>query len=143
MKTYSSPFKVLVLCAVLFLSGCDGGPTGPFPGGELSGTVVTERISDWSAEATGSKSRGGLTLETNGDVLRSVNMNYELVNGKIYIEGQDGRTWCDELKKNLSVRIRFDERIYPVRAVLVTDPAELSTLLETGQYIYRFESIIP
>ena len=142
MKEYLSPLKITVLCAVFFLPGCGGGPTGPFPGGELSGTVVTERISDWSAEATGSRSRGGLALETNGDGLRSVNINHELVDGKIYLEGEDGRTWCDELKKNLSVRIRFGERIYPVRAVLVTDPVELSKL-EAGQYIYRIESRIP
>lgn len=117
----------------LLLGGC-GGPFLVFPGGELSGTVSDERIEDWSfVDAT------FLHLETNADAPYSVELNYVLKDGKLYIDPEEGRTWFSHLRKNLDVRIRIGEVIYPVRAILVGEPGELQGF-DADRYIYRLDS---
>ena len=99
------------------------GRMATIPGGELSGSLETKHIDDWSfVEAP------FVDLETNGDSLRSVQLNYILREGSFFIDPSEGKTWFTELKKNTNVRIRFDGKIYPVTATLVGKPVELAGL---------------
>lgn len=121
-----------VLCSLL--AGCGGGPFLMFPGGKLDGTVSTEVITDWSfvdAEF--------VHLETNPADPYSVELNYIVRDGMLYIDPAEGRSWYDELKKDLNVRVRFGDTIYPVTAVLVGQPGELEGF-DADRFIYRLDS---
>jgi len=124
----------LSLFALFFLiSGC-GGPFLVFPGGELSGEIQTNPVDDWSFIES-----SYLDLETNAGKPYSVELNYVLKDGNLYIDPAEGRTWFEHLKANLDVRIRFDNRVYPVRAVLVGQPGELEGF-DADRFIYRLDS---
>ncbi|MEX2206384.1 MAG: hypothetical protein WEF50_09185 [Myxococcota bacterium] len=115
------------------LLGC-GGP-GPFiAGGELSGEVVREPVEDWSFADD-----RFIDLETRPEDPYSVELNYIVRDGKLYIDPAPGRTWFEYLKANPRVRVRFDDKIYPVTAVLVGKPGELPGF-DADRFIYRLDS---
>ena len=112
--------------------------SGPFlviPGGELSGEVVTAPVEDWSFVSD----EPFVDLETRPDDPYSVQLNYVLRDGKLYIDPAEGRTWFEYLKQDLNVRIRFGDKIYPVTAVLVGRPGELEGF-DPDRFIYRLDS---
>lgn len=124
----------LALCALLFACG---GPLLVFPGGELSGELVTEPVRDWSfADDT------FVDLEVRPDDPYSVELNYVVREGELFIDPAEGRTWFDYLREDPRARVRFDGRIYPVRAVLVGEPGELEGF-DADRYVYRLESREP
>ena len=94
-----------VLLAVL-LSGLSGlgcsGPLLAIPGGELAGTVVEEPVTDWSFVDS-----AFLDLETRPDDPYSVELNYFVKDGKLYIDPAEGRTWYEHIKADPRVRARF------------------------------------
>ena len=112
-----------------------GGPMLVFPGGALSGEVVTEPIEDWSFASD----EPFVDLETTPDDPYSVQLNYILRDGKLYVDPAEGRTWFEYLKEDLNVRIRFGDKIYPVTAVLVGRPGELEGF-DSDRFIYRLDS---
>jgi hypothetical protein len=112
-----------------------GGPMLVFPGGALSGEVVTEPIEDWSFVSD----EQFVDLETTPDDPYSVQLNYFLRDGKLYIDPAEGRTWFEYLKEDLNVRIRFGDKIYPVTAVLSGRPGELEEF-DSDRFIYRLDS---
>lgn len=118
---------------VLSLSGC-GGPVLMIPGGALSGEVVTTPVEDWSfVDST------FLDLETRPDDPYSVELNYFVVDGQLYIDPAEGREWFEHLRADPLVRVRFDGKIYPLRAVLVGQPGELDDF-DPDRFIYRLDS---
>ena len=125
------------LALVIFLSAylACGGPMLVFPGGALSGEVVTEPIEDWSFVSD----EPFVDLETTPDDPYSVQLNYILREGKLYIDPAEGRTWFEHLKEDLNVRIRFGDKIYPVTAVLVGRPGELEGF-DPNRFVYRLDS---
>lgn len=133
MTMLNSAKPAALLSLVVLMAGC-GGPFYIIPGRELSGSLETKHIDDWSfVEAP------FVDLEINGDSLRSVQLNYILREGSLFIDPSEGKTWFTELKKNTNVRIRFDGKIYPVTATLVGKPVELAGF-DPERYIYRLES---
>ncbi len=120
----------------LALAGC-GGPILMLPGGELSGTEINEPIEDWSFVDT-----QFVELETHVDKPRSVQLNYVVREGQLYLDPAEGKTWLDELRRNPKVRVRFGEKIYPVVAVLVGEPGQLEGF-DADRYIYRLDSVPP
>jgi hypothetical protein len=136
--THQSPIWSLRAVAILgFLSAllACGGPMLVFPGGALSGEVVTEPIEDWSFVSE----EPFVDLEVTPDDPYSVQINYILRDGKLYIDPAEGRTWFEYLKEDLNVRIRFGDKIYPVTAVLVGRPGELEGF-DSNRFVYRLES---
>jgi hypothetical protein len=136
--THQSPIASFRAVAVLvFLSAllACGGPMLVFPGGALSGEVVTEPIEDWSFVSE----EPFLDLETTPDDPYSVQINYILRDGKLYIDPAEDRTWFEHLKEDLNVRIRFGDKIYPVTAVLVGRPGELEGF-DPNRFVYRLDS---
>jgi hypothetical protein len=124
------------LCGVLLLalaSACGGGPFLIFPGGELSGEVVTETPEDWSFVRD-----DFVDLETRPDDPYSVTVNYMIREGGLYIDPQEGRGWLENIREDPRVRVRFGGRVYPLRAVLVGKPGELPDFPE-DRFIYRLD----
>jgi hypothetical protein len=110
-----------------------GGPFLVFPGGELRGQLVAEPVSDWSfVDST------FVDLEVRPDDPYSVELNYVVRDGRLYIDPAEGRRWLEYLREDDRVRVRFGDRIYPVRAVLVGRPGELEGF-DSDRFIYRLD----
>jgi hypothetical protein len=128
-----SRLVLLVAFASTALFGC-GGPVLIFPGGALSGTVVAEPVSDWSfADDT------FVDLETRPDDPYSVELNYVVRDGRLYVDPAEGRTWLEHIRADPRVRVRFGDAIYPATAVLVGRPGELEGF-DPDRFIYRLDS---
>ena len=128
-----SGISVLAVSVLVFF-GCGGGPFLLFPGGELSGEVVTEPVTDWSFAAD-----PFVDVETRPGDPYSVELNYVVKDGQLYIDPSEGRTWFDHLRADPRLRVRFGDKIYPVMAVLVGEPGELEGFDADG-YVYRLDS---
>jgi hypothetical protein len=122
-----------VVMVSLVSVGC-GGPMLVFPGGALSGEVVTEEVTDWSFA-----SDAFVAVETRPEDPYSVDLNYIVRDGKLYLDPAEGRRWFEFLKADPNVRVRFDGKVYPVTAVLVGKPGELEGF-DPERFVYRLES---
>jgi hypothetical protein len=126
---------LLSLPLLLLLVGC-GGPFMAFPGGALRGEEVTDVPDDWSFVDS-----SFMDLEVRPENPYSVTVNYIVKDGKLYIDPAADRGWYDYLKEDERVRVRFgfDDRVYPLRAVLVGGPGEVEGF-DADRYIYRLEA---
>lgn len=121
-----------VVFLLAFVSSC-GGPFLMLPGGALSGEVVTTPVDDWSFLDS-----PFLDLETRPEDPYSVELNYFVREGKLYIDPAEGRGWFDHIRADPLVRARFDGKVYPLRAVLVGEPGELEGF-DADRYVYRLD----
>ncbi len=129
---HSGTFFIPAILGAVFV-GC-GGPLFMLPGGELSGQVITEPVDDWSfAEDS------FIDLETRPTDPYSVELNYIVRDGKLYVDPTEGRAWLDHIREDPNLRVRLGGKIYPVRAVLVGRPGELSDFGE-DRFVYRLDS---
>ncbi len=117
---------------VLLATGC-GGPFLVFPGGELRGETVAEPVDDWSFVDS-----WFVDLETRPGDPYSVELNYIVKNGQLYIDPAEGRAWLEHIREDPRVRVRFGGKIYPLKAVLVGKPGELDGFPE-DRFIYRLD----
>lgn len=124
---------ILLISIVGTLTAGCGGPFLSIPGGALAGEVVSEPVTDWSFVDS-----VFLDLETRPEDPYSVELNYFVKDGKLYIDPAEGRTWYEHIKANPLVRARFAGKIYPLRAVLVGKPGELEGFDE-DRYVYRLD----
>ncbi len=125
--------KPQVLCVlVLLATGC-GGPFLVFPGGELRGKAVAEPVDDWSFVDS-----WFVDLETRPADPYSVELNYIVKDGQLYIDPAEGRAWLEHIREDPHVRVRFGGKIYPLQAVLVGKPGELDGFPE-DRFIYRLD----
>jgi hypothetical protein len=125
--------KVGIVSVSLLMNLACGGPFLVLPGGALSGEVATEPVEDWSFVTA-----AFVDLELRLDDPYSVQLNYVVRDGKLYIDPMEGRRWFDYLKEDARVRARFDERVYPLTAVLVGKPGELEGF-DQSRFIYRLD----
>lgn len=125
--------RALCTLALAFsLAGC-GGPFLAVPGGELSGEVVETKVDDWTfVDST------FLDVETRPDDPYSVELNYVLREGALYLDPAEGRTWLDHIRADPNVRVRVDNRVYNATAILVGKPGELPEFPE-DRFIYRLD----
>ena len=105
-----------------------------FPGGALSGEVVTEAVPDWSFVRA-----AFVDIEFRPEDPYSVQLNYLVKDGILYIDPKEGRRWFDYLREDPRVRARFDERVYQLTAVLVGRPGELEGF-DPDRFIYRLDA---
>jgi hypothetical protein len=124
---------VFLLALSATILACGGGPFLVFPGGELSGQVVTEPVEDWSFVTD-----SFVDLETRPGDPYSVELNYIVRDGELYIDPKEGRRWLDYIRADPRVRVRFGDEVYPLRAVLVGKPGELEGF-DTDRFIYRLD----
>lgn len=123
---------IAIFWLALAASGC-GGPFWAIPGGELSGEIVREPVDDWSfVDST------FIDLETRPEDPYSVELNYVVREGKLYIDPAEGRQWFAHIQQNPDVRARFEGKIYPLRAVLVGRPGEIEGF-DADRYVYRLD----
>ena len=118
---------------LLAAAGC-GGPFLVFPGGAMRGDLAVEVPSDWS-----SFDASFLELETRPNEPYSVQLNYIVKDGLLYIDPAEGRTWLEHLRRDDLVRVCFGSVIYELRAVLVGGPGELEGF-DPERFIYRLEA---
>ena len=78
-------------------------------------------------------------LETRPAEPYSVELNYMVRDGQLYIDPAEGRKWLDYIREDPRVRVRFGDKIYPVTAVLVGRPGELEGF-DDDRFIYRLDS---
>jgi hypothetical protein len=127
--------QILLASLCLFGAlGCSSGPFLVFPGGALSGEVVSDPVDDWSFVDD-----LFVDLEVRPEDPYSVELNYVVRDGKLYIDPAEGRNWFDYLRQDPRVRVRFDGKVYPCTAVLVGRPGELEGFPE-DRYVYRIDS---
>jgi hypothetical protein len=109
--------RVIVFLSQLVLLAACSGPTLWLPGGKLRGP---ESPLDPAAVPQGA---GVIQLETNPDDPYSVNIGYQLIEGRIYIDPAPERRWFEYIQADPDVRIRFDgsEVVHPAVAERVTD----------------------
>ena len=122
----------LLLATTLLLTAC-GGPFLIIPGGELRGEVVSEPVTDWSFVDD-----AFVDLETRPADPYSVELNYFVRDGKLYLDPAEGRRWLDHIRADPNVRVRFGDRIYPLKAVLVGEPGETPGF-DADRYVYRLD----
>jgi len=122
---------LLVLLALTTLA-CSS-PFLGMPGGELRGELVTEPVTDWSFAQD-----RFVDLDTRPDDHYSVELNYFVREGKLYIDPAEGRTWFDHIRADPRVRVRFGKKIYPATAVLVGEPGEIEGF-DPDRYVYRLD----
>ncbi len=127
-------FNVVSGIGTAFLAVACGGPLLIIPGGELSGEVVADPVTDWSFATD-----RFIDLETRIDDPYSVELNYFVREGQLYIDPAEGRTWFEHLRANHHARVRFGNKIYPVTAVLVGKPGELPDF-DADRFVYRLDS---
>jgi len=125
--------RTAVVAAALLLAmlACSG-PLGPVAGGRLAGDVVSPPPADWSF----TREVMIVQLETRPDDPYSVNVGCIDHGGAVYVgsaEPEDSR-WVANLVADPRVRLRVDGRLYALRAVRVTDPAEWA---EAGRKLFE------
>ena len=123
-----------VLAVVLVIAAC-GGPLGPIPGGRLSGEVWSEPVSDWSFASE----YRFLALETRPDDPYSVELNFFVRDGQLFVDPAEGRRWFDHLRADPNVRARLGDTVYRLHAVLVGRPGEVEGF-DPERYVYRLDS---
>ena len=126
---------VALLSVCLFALGC--GPTGPLPGGGLSGEVATNLPADWSftdEEMT-------VQLETRPEDPYSVNLWGVSLGDRFYLaSGRGGEaTWVAHIAEDPNVRLRVGETIYELRAVRVSNDTHGERFLEALTHKYDWE----
>ncbi len=127
--------RLLIILAGISLTGVGcGRPVLVFPGGRLSGEVVTEPVSDWSFATD-----MFVDIEVRPEDPYSVELNYFVRDGQLYLDPAEGRTWFDYMRADDRMRIRFGSKIYPVRAVLVGGPGEVEGF-DPDRFVYQLES---
>ena len=126
--------RILIVSALLLLATGCGGPFLVFPGGALRGEVVTERVRDWSFA-----NDWFLDLETRLSDPYSVELNYVVDDGELYIDPAEGRRWLDYIREDSRVRVRFGGKIYSATAVLVGRPGEIEGF-PPDRFVYRLDS---
>jgi len=122
----------LLFASVVVSAGC-GGPFLLIPGGELSGELVTEPVDDWSFVDD-----KFVDLEVRPSDPYSVELNYVVKDGKLYIDPAEGRKWLDYIRADPRVRVRFAGKVYPLEAVLVGEPGQLEGF-DSDRFVYRLD----
>lgn len=115
------------------LPGCSE-PFVTIPGGELSGRVA-DPPAEWSEVPY------TIQLETRLSQPYSINIWSVAIGPDLYVAtGADGTTWSGFIAQDSDVRARFEERLHPLRAVLVTDAAERLRVAEAYAAKYQVDA---
>ena len=128
--------RVLGVLWLAVAIGC-GGPFLMFPGGSLSGEVVSDPPASWSFVDS-----RFMDLEVRPADPYSVTINYFVVDGLLYIDPEPDRVWSQYLVEDDRVRARFgfDDRVYLLRAVLVSPAGEPFMDFDPARMVYRLEA---
>jgi len=133
-KALGAPAAGAVLCGLVAVAALAcGGPMGMLPGGPLRGEVVRQPVEDWSFVED-----RFVDLETRPEDPYSVELNYIVRDGQLYIDPSEGRRWLEHIRADPRVRVRFAGKIYLLEAVLVEQPGELEGF-DADRFVYRLD----
>jgi len=124
----------IAIAAITLIASCSG-PCGLLPGGQLGGETKPVP-GDWRFAGD----YGTMQLETHPEDPYSVNIAYTFVGGVFYINAGDTETqWVKHITANPDVKARLDGALYEMRAMRVTDDAEIARFGEawTDQSFFR------
>ncbi len=124
---------VLLLVVIGFAARYHDGPLGPFPGGAMTGEIVDAPVADWAALLPENADlRKYIEVQVSPDAPRALTTAYTVRDGKLYVHAllAARKTWPSLALADDRVVVRVGGRLYPLRAVRVTDPAELAPLAE-------------
>ncbi len=119
-----------LLLVVLRITGLN--PHGGIPGLWLTGNLVTTPVTDWSF----TDKVPTIKLQTQSRFLlpHSVTINCLDYNGQLYVSSVfpagTTRSWNDNVMRDSRVRIKIGDNLYDRTMVLVTDPAEVKSVLQ-------------
>ena len=122
---------VLLLVVVAFAARWHDGPLGPFPGGAMTGELVEAPVADWGAVLPANPDLGQrIELQVDSASPRALTTSYIVRDGKLYVFAllAARKTWPSIALADARVLVRAGGKLYPLRAVRVTDPAELGPL---------------
>ena len=118
-----------LLCCIVLLAGCQS-PFLVFPGKALQGEpAITDSFAFAEAFTL-------LQLETNVIQPYSVFLRTTIIDGELYIDAAPARRWGKHLSQSAEVRIKLGDKIYPARAVEISDPVLKEKFL-SGRALYR------
>ena len=123
---------LIIALALIVMPGC-AGPFLFFPGGSLAGEIVEQPVSDWSFVTD-----RFVEIETRPAEPYSVVVQYTVKDGALYIDPAEARTWHQYIREDPRVTVRFDGKLYPLKAVLVGQPGELEGFPK-DRFIYRLD----
>ena len=65
---------------------------------------------------------------------------HDVRDDELYIDPADGRRWLDPIRADPRVRVRFGDRIHPLRAVRVGRPGEVEDFDE-DRFVHRLDPL--
>jgi len=133
MRNRVSAIPLLMFLSLFLVAGCD--PTGPIPGGELSGQVVAHpgswnKLNDIEV----------VQLEVAGSY--SVNIWGVGLDQAYYVASAKGEEakWSSKIAANAAVRLRIEDQLYELKAVQVKDPEESKAVVLAYKEKYELEA---
>lgn len=125
--------SLIIVLLAAFMLGC--GPVWMIPGSGLSGEV-SPHPGDWSF----SNDAKIVQLETNSNDPYSVNI-WGVGTGKdFYVAaGDKTSTWAQNMTNDPNVRLKVEDALFELRAVSITDEAEMQSVLAALSAKYDFE----
>jgi hypothetical protein len=124
---------VALLAVIGFAARFHDGPLGPFPGGAMTGELVAAPVADWSAVLPANPHNSQhVEVQVNPANPRAITTSYAVHDGKLYVFALLGarKTWPALAMADDRVFVRREGKLYPLRALRVTDPVELEPLAQ-------------
>jgi hypothetical protein len=138
MKVVAKILGAILICLVLLLvvlriTGLD--PKERRPGLWLSGTVVTQPVTDWSFANHYETDK--VQTRTWYFIPHSVTTGFRVYNGQLYLTSRfakgvpfpQGKSWDSNVMRDPHVRLKFGNALYDCILTHVTDPAEKAAVL--------------
>ena len=124
--------RMVMVLGLVILTACE--PTGPLPGGQLSG-MVEPFPENWSS----SSEMEVVQIETRPDSPYSINIWAVDVGRSIYIASGTGpkTDWVSHLEEEPAIRLRLENKIYELIVVKVSDPEELDRVY--ARYVQKYD----
>jgi hypothetical protein len=147
MLRRTRPLAAWLGCALSLAAAC-----GPVPGGSLGGKAAPVPA-DWSTALAGD--RGFCEIESRPGDPHSIQLECFLHEGRLHVQSHRWAlaswwpvtSWAAIWIAEPDVTLRIDDRLYAVRAVQVTEPAQRDAILRLRGYdpppagiaVFRFE----
>ncbi len=113
--------RIVTSLLALLAAACNG-PFGLLPGGKLDGE---SRPVPATWDLVGES--GQMQLESRPGDPYSVNVNFTVIDGELYVNAGDTQTeWVKHIEADPRVRLRIHGELYELQAARVTDPTEIA-----------------
>jgi len=138
---YKPLILITALPFVLAFGPLEGTPFERWPGGKLSGPVAGETISNFQFV----DEQNICGLEVRPAFPHSVMLRCWSLDGELYVGCMScqGKFWSHWINKDSSARIKIGQRVFPVLAKRLQDPAEMLAAWTARNTKYRPGTDVP